>query len=71
VVTTTPRPIKLLKRMMADPATVMTKAATRANAGNLAPGFLRELFRLDGGGSFSPAGGSRRSRSGRNQAEQR
>lgn len=37
----------------------------------LAPGFLRELFRLDGGGSFSPAGGSRRSRSGRNQAEQR
>lgn len=43
VVTTTPRPIKLLKRMIADPSTVMTKAATRANAGNLAPGFLSAI----------------------------
>ena len=40
VITTTPRPIALLKRLIADPATAVTHATTRANALNLAPAFL-------------------------------
>ncbi|MCL4711695.1 MAG: terminase family protein, partial [Pseudorhodoplanes sp.] len=40
VVTTTPRPLPLLKRLMADPANAVTRASTRDNAFNLAPGFL-------------------------------
>jgi phage terminase large subunit-like protein len=40
VITTTPRPIKLLKRLIADPATVVTRAGTRANALHLSPAFL-------------------------------
>ena len=39
MVTTTPRPLPLLKRLLADPATVVTRAATRDNAGNLRRGF--------------------------------
>ncbi len=39
-VTTTPRPIPLLKRLIADPSTAISRAATSANAANLAPGFL-------------------------------
>jgi phage terminase large subunit-like protein len=40
VITTTPRPIALLKRLIADPATIVTHAGTRANARNLSPAFL-------------------------------
>ena len=40
VATTTPRPVPLLKRLLADPGTAVTRAATRANAFNLAPRFL-------------------------------
>ena len=40
VITTTPRPIALIKRLIADPTTVVSRAATRANAHNLAPAFL-------------------------------
>jgi phage terminase large subunit-like protein len=40
VVTTTPRPIPLLKKLMADPRTALSRAATRANAFHLAPAFL-------------------------------
>ena len=39
-VTTTPRPVPLLKRLVADPATAISRAATHANAANLAPAFL-------------------------------
>jgi phage terminase large subunit-like protein len=39
-ITTTPRPIALLKRLMKDPATAITRATTRDNALNLAPAFL-------------------------------
>ncbi len=45
LVTTTPRPTPLLKRLAADPATALTRAPTRANAYNLAPGFLAEVTR--------------------------
>ncbi|WP_249729901.1 MULTISPECIES: terminase family protein [unclassified Chelatococcus] len=40
VVTTTPRPIPLLKKLMVEPRTVLSRAATRANAFHLAPAFL-------------------------------
>jgi phage terminase large subunit-like protein len=40
VVTTSPRPIALIKRLIADPKTVVTRAATVANARHLAPAFL-------------------------------
>ena len=40
VITTTPRPIALIKRLVADPRTAMTHAATVANARNLAPSFV-------------------------------
>jgi phage terminase large subunit-like protein len=43
LVTTTPRPLPIVKRLMADPATAVTRAATRANAYHLAPGFLEAV----------------------------
>ncbi len=45
VVTTTPRPIPLLKQIMGDARTVTTRAATHANAENLAPSFVAEMSR--------------------------
>jgi phage terminase large subunit-like protein len=44
VITTTPRPLKLLKKLIADPSTALTRAGTRANAYNLAPAFLEHVF---------------------------
>lgn len=49
VVTTTPRNSKLLKRIMADPATAVTRARTADNASNLAPSFLAEITRVYAG----------------------
>jgi phage terminase large subunit-like protein len=43
VVTTTPRPTKLLKTLLADPLTAVTRVSTRANEANLAPGFLEAI----------------------------
>ncbi|WP_150288090.1 DNA-packaging protein [Rhabdaerophilum calidifontis] len=43
VITTTPRPTPLLKRLAADPRTALSHAPTRANAANLAPNFLAEI----------------------------
>ena len=40
VVTTTPRPIKLIKALLADPQSAVSRVATAANAANLAPSFL-------------------------------
>lgn len=45
VVTTTPRPIPLLKQIISDAGTVTTRAATQANALNLAPSFVSEMTR--------------------------
>lgn len=39
-VTTTPRPIPLLRRLIADPSTAISRARTQDNAGNLARSFL-------------------------------
>ena len=44
LITTTPRPTALLKRLMADPTSVVTRAATQANAFNLAPTFLQGVM---------------------------
>ena len=44
VVTTTPRPTDLLKRLMADERTAITHAGTRANAYNLAPAFVETVL---------------------------
>ena len=49
LVTTTPRPIPLLRRLMADPATVTARARASDNAANLAPGFLEAITERYGG----------------------
>ena len=48
VVTTTPRPIPLLKRIMDDHATVISRSRTADNANNLAAAFLAEMQRRYG-----------------------
>ena len=49
VVTTTPRANATLKRIMADPATALTRARTVDNAANLAPSFIAEITRVYAG----------------------
>jgi phage terminase large subunit-like protein len=43
VVTTTPRAIPLLKRLLADPRVVVSRSRTADNASNLAPAFLETI----------------------------
>jgi phage terminase large subunit-like protein len=43
IVTTTPRPIPLLKRLLADPRIAVSRARTAENADNLAPAFLNAV----------------------------
>ena len=64
VVTTTPRPTALLKRLAADPRTALTQAATAANAYNLAPAFLDEVVSRYAGDPHRPPGARRRLRRG-------
>jgi phage terminase large subunit-like protein len=49
VVTTTPRPLPLLNRILEDAATVNSRSRTADNAGHLAPAFLAEMQRRYGG----------------------
>jgi phage terminase large subunit-like protein len=49
VVTTTPRPSAALRRLMAEPGVVITRAGTADNAENLAPDFVASLEALYGG----------------------
>lgn len=49
MVTTTPRATPLMRRLLADPDTVVTRSATSANAANLAPGVVRALMARYGG----------------------
>ena len=49
VVTTTPRPIRALRNLLAEPGTVDTRAPTSANQAHLAPAFLSTLQSLYGG----------------------
>lgn len=43
LVTTTPRPTKLIKRLMAEPDTVVVRMTTDDNRDNLAPAFLERI----------------------------
>jgi predicted phage terminase large subunit-like protein len=43
MVTTTPRPIKLIKSLLADPRCAVSRVATAANEANLAPSFLEAI----------------------------
>ncbi|MGA8402400.1 MAG: terminase family protein [Stellaceae bacterium] len=45
VVTTTPRPTKLIKALVADPKVVVTHGTTWDNKDNLAPAFLEQIVR--------------------------
>ncbi|UJW76804.1 DNA-packaging protein [Rhizobium sp. SL42] len=49
VVTTTPRAVSLLKRLITDATTALTRISTAGNAGNLAPGFIATLDARYGG----------------------
>ena len=44
LITTTPRPMPLIKRLMADPSTAVTHAPTTANAFHLSPAFLKNVM---------------------------
>jgi len=43
LITTTPRPTALIKRLIADPRTAVTRAATHVNAAHLSPAFLTQV----------------------------
>lgn len=43
VVTTTPRPVRIIRELLADPATATTRGSTFENRANLAPTFFRQI----------------------------
>jgi predicted phage terminase large subunit-like protein len=45
VVTTTPRPVRLLRQLVAAPGTVVTRGSTYENRAHLAPAFLDQIVR--------------------------
>jgi phage terminase large subunit-like protein len=49
LITTTPKPIALIKRLRADPGVHQTRMRTHENAANLADGFLRAIVDRYGG----------------------
>jgi len=49
VVTTTPRPLELIKKLINDPDTVVTRGRTYDNAANLAGPFLKQIQERYGG----------------------
>lgn len=49
VATTTPRPVPLIKRLMADPRVYLTRSTTQENAKYLSPAFLDDIQRTYGG----------------------
>ncbi len=49
VVTTTPRPLPLIKRLMSEAHVAVSRAATQANRYNLAPDFVRSITDAYGG----------------------
>ncbi len=44
IVTTTPRPTKLIRALLANPATIVTRGSTYENKANLAPAFFSEII---------------------------
>ncbi|MBS9719880.1 DNA-packaging protein [Tianweitania sp. BSSL-BM11] len=49
ILTTTPKPTPLMKRLLADPTIAVTRMKTSDNADNLAPSFMATMNRLYGG----------------------
>jgi len=49
IATTTPRPVPLIKRLLGDAQTVVTRGSTHENADNLSPAFVAEMNALYGG----------------------
>lgn len=49
VVTTTPRPLKLIRKLVADPDTFVTRGSTRDNEDNLAAPFIKYIEEQYGG----------------------
>jgi phage terminase large subunit-like protein len=45
VATTTPRPIKIIRELLADPTTFVTRGSTYENLANLAPTFAQKVIR--------------------------
>lgn len=45
ILTTTPKPIKILRTLMSDPYTIVTRVSTYANIANLAPNFIRRVVK--------------------------
>ncbi|OFW70332.1 MAG: hypothetical protein A2065_03015 [Alphaproteobacteria bacterium GWB1_45_5] len=45
VVTTTPRPLPFLEKLMNDPATYLTRGSTYENAENLSPLFIHQILK--------------------------
>ena len=45
VVTTTPRPAKLIRDLVRDPICVVTRGTSYENRGNLAPAFFEQIIR--------------------------
>jgi predicted phage terminase large subunit-like protein len=45
IVTTTPKPIKIIRELLADPNTTITRGSTYQNAANLAGAFLDQIVR--------------------------
>lgn len=43
IITTTPRPLPIIKRLMADPDTIVTKGSTYDNKANLARSFIKSI----------------------------
>lgn len=53
LVTTTPKPAKLLRRIRGMTTTILTSGSSRDNAANLAPGFVDDLLALYGDTPFA------------------
>ncbi len=49
LITTTPRPTRLFKQLLGDPAVHVTRMSTAENAAHLAPGFMEAMQRRYGG----------------------
>jgi len=45
VITTTPKPVKILRELIANPETVLTRGSTYDNRGNLAPRFFESIIK--------------------------
>lgn len=45
IITTTPRPIPLIKKLVADPDTVVTRGTTDENIGNLSEKFMERIYK--------------------------